>query len=401
VRGKVEDDPFDPAHERKPAGLAEKSRLADQYISHATDAWSKRRFDEARAQFEQAYNTDAKSIELCRDKWAYCIMSGVVDRLNSPNLGGQSLADLQQQVHGALALAPSLDKTGQWLLKTIEQRYQGQTTAAAIAGKDEPIFNVQHYGKNPQGYFVTETPRFRIYHNQPRELVDKVAQATERTTAAMARKWLGKDNVDWQGKCEVVLYGTVGDYSKATGVSTSSPGHAHIESDTTTGRVLNRSLHLRCDHPEMLTVTLPHETTHVVLAGSFDQHAPPRWADEGIASLSEPTEKIEKYRRAVQRMAAEGQLFSLSDLFNLQNYPERRKIDAFYAQSVTVVEYLAQLRGPTTLPEFVRDALRTSYESALQKHYSLSLNELQMRWQQRVLGEGGVAARNENEQVKR
>ena len=387
ARGKVEDDPFDPVHERPQAGLNEKSRLAQQIIAKANVAYEGRRFEEARNLYDQAYQADARSIDPCRDSWAYCMLNRVVDRLNSPNLGGQSLADLQQQVHGALALAPKLDKTGQWLLKEIDQRHKTQVAAAIATGKEEAYFNVQHYAKNPQGWFVAETPRFRIYHNQPRELVDKAAQIAERTALTMARKWLGKDQVDWSAKCEIVLHAASADYTKMTGVSSTAPGHAQIESDSTTGRVISRRLHLRCDHPEMLTVTLPHETTHVVLAGHCEPHAIPRWADEGIASLSEPAEKVEKYRRAAGRLAANGQLFSLRDLLNLNDYPERRRIDAFYVQSVMLVEYLATLRGPTTLPEFLKDALRTNYEAALQKHYSMDLNDLQTRWEQRYLSE--------------
>jgi len=126
----------------------------------------------------------------------------------------------------------------------------------------------------------------------------------------------------------------------------------------------------------------------VVLAGHFDQHAVPRWADEGIATLSEPPERLEKYRRALSQLARTGQLFTLRELLTLEQYPDRRRIDVFYAQSVSLVEFLTQQRDATTLTAFVRDGLRQGYEASLQKHYGWNLDELQMRWQQRVLGEG-------------
>ena len=52
------------------------------------------------------------------------------------------------------------------------------------------------------------------------------------------------------------------------------------------------------------------------------------------------------------------------------------------------LEFLAQQRDPMTLTAFVPDGLRQGYEASLQKHYGWNLDELQMRWQQQVLGEG-------------
>src|SRR5262249_58589309 len=86
-------------------------------------------------------------------------------------------------------------------------------------------------------------------------------------------------------------YPTCQDYSRATGAPTSSPGHSTCVLDG--GRVMGRQLDLHCeDSAEMLTAVLPHETTHVVLAGNFGDQTVPRWVDEGIAVLTEPREKV-------------------------------------------------------------------------------------------------------------
>ena len=77
----------------------------------------------------------------------------------------------------------------------------------------------------------------------------------------------------------------------------------------------------------------------------------------------------------------------------LDNYPEPRRIAAFYAQSVCLVEFMAELRGPQVFTTFVRDGLRSGYSDALRKHYAMDINELYQRWQQQ-LGQGNrVAAR--------
>ena len=70
----------------------------------------------------------------------------------------------------------------------------------------------------------------------------------------------------------------------------------------------------------------------------------------------------------------------------LSDYPEPRYISAFYAQSVSLVEYLSSLQGPQVFARFLRDGLRDGYEAALKKHYNVkTFDELQMRWSQEAL----------------
>src|SRR5207244_1536980 len=118
-------------------------------------------------------------------------------------------------------------------------------------------------------------------------------------------------DVAWESKCDLYLHPTAQDYSRATGVPTTSPGHSRIESETNGSRIIGRRMDLHCENPAMLTAILPHETTHVVLAGQFGPHQVPRWADEGIAVLSEPSEKIDQHRRNLARCYRDNQLLSV------------------------------------------------------------------------------------------
>jgi len=392
VRAKVlpGDDPFDLANQRRaPIVTATRSdsRIPQQLVTQAEDAFGRRKYGEARGLFEKAFDLDRSLTEKFRDKWAYCVMSDVVENLNRSD-ASHSLADLKRQVNEAMGAAPSLQPTGQWLLREIDQRSRTQISAAAPdPSVVDPSVNMTHFGKNPQGWMVTETSHFRIFHNQPRELVERVAQIAERTRVDMARKWFGTETGAWDPKCELVLHATAADYSKQTGVSATSPGHSRIESDPSSFRVISRRMDLRCDNPGMLEAVLPHETTHVVLAGQFGAFVVPRWADEGMAVLSEPSDKIEMHRRNLLKSVREQQAFPLKDLMQLQDYPAAGRIQGFYAQSVILVDFLVQQRGPTTCVEFIRDGLRGGYETALRKHYGWSFDELQQRWNQHITGE--------------
>jgi hypothetical protein len=180
-----------------------------------------------------------------------------------------------------------------------------------------------------------------------------------------------------------------------TGVSMASPGHSRIESDkTNAARVIARRMDMRMDTQGMMDGVLPHETTHVVLAGNFGPFPVPRWADEGIAVLTEPAAKIEQHRQNLLRAHQDGLLFGLKELMTMPDYPEPRRIGAFYAQSVILCEFLTSQKGPTVLTSFVRDGLREGYEAALQKHYGMNFAQLQQAWNQQVLGSQKIAAGN-------
>ncbi len=134
---------------------------------------------------------------------------------------------------------------------------------------------------------------------------------------------------------------------------------------------------------------LPHEVTHVVLAGRFPA-ALPRWADEGMAVLSEPRDRIERHLRNLPMHAEQRQLFHVGQLmmFN-KEYPDPQLIGPFYAQSVSLVEYLSQLRGPQVFAQFMADGMRGNYETALRKHYGVqSFQDLDAAWQRHAFGEG-------------
>lgn len=387
VRGKMgeeQEDPFGLGNQRSPASI-DAGQLATQLVSRANDEFSRRRYKEARLFYEQAFQADQQAADACRDSWAYCMLNDVVEALNRPGFGGKPLPQLQKDVHGAVAMAPKLSATGDWLLREINQRQQAQVSVPAAV--QNVAVRIQHYGRNPQGWQVADTPNFRIYHNQPRDLVERVAQTAERTRLEMSRKWFGNDGDDWQGKCELVLHATAAEYSKQTGVPATSPGHSRIESDRATHRVIGRRLDLHVDNPSMVEAVLPHETTHCIIAGQFGPFPVPRWVDEGMAVLSEPAVKVEQHRRNLVKAAGEGQLFGVKELLELDNYPQPQRVGAFYAQSVGLVDFITQQQGPAVFSAFVRDGLRSGWDAALRKHYNWSLTDLQQRWDAHVQGD--------------
>src|SRR5262249_30197631 len=199
----------------------------------------------------------------------------------------------------------------------------------------------------------------------------------------------------WTPKCELVLHQTGADYQKMTGVAATSPGHSRIESDPTGKRVVSRRMDLRIDHPGFLDAVLPHETTHVVLAGMFGGPTGPSRGrqEEGTPAQPGREEKTQRPRRNLQRSASTGELFALKELMEMSDYPSPRRIGAFYAESVAVCDFLARQKGPTVLTQFIRDGLVEGYDASLRRHYGVDFATLETQWRDFISASSPVASR--------
>lgn len=364
------DDPFAAQNSRP-------SSTAVAAVDRAEDAFRNGRYAVALRLYEEAAHADKESLKACRDRWAYCKLWSVKEGLNRPGADSTRSSDLEREVRQALSLAPGLNGVGEDLLRKIADR-KGATVS------------VRHTPRQGQ-WEVAETVNFRVFHNQGRELAERVARAAETTRSEMIRKWFDDDTGSWQPRCDVFVYATAQEYCQATGVPATSPGHSYLEQDG--GRVTVRKMHLHGDDANMLVGVLPHETTHVVLCGRFGSHQVPRWADEGIAVLAEPRDRVERHLQNLPQHKRDRQLFPVGQLMRLNDYPDPRYIGSFYAESVSLVEFLAQREGPRVFSRFLRDGLQGNYEEALRRHYHVeSFAELDRLWQQEALGATRAAA---------
>jgi tetratricopeptide (TPR) repeat protein len=400
ARGKIE-DPFDLVYQRPAAGGDDKQKLAQTplaqtqlaqtLLAQAHTEFAQRRFAQARLYFEQAAQMDPAAVAQSRDCWGYCKLKYVIDQLNQTSLDKSTLPELQREVNSAVSMAPALAEKGKLVLASIDERRRSPAaTGAGNNAAETPSdrnYTIQHHDGSGYGWQLAETTHFRIYHKQSRDYAEKVALVAERTRYEMYRKWFGNGGPDWMPKCDLYLHPTAQDYARDGHGSPSSPGHSKIDHDRETGRVAFRRMDMRCDNPNMLEAVLPHETTHVVLAGQFGPVFVPRWCDEGIAVLTEPTQEIEKHRRNLARCQRDGLLFTVKDLMTMKDYPHPRQIGAFYAQSVVLCDYLTKLRGPQTLTAFIRDAMREGYDASLRRHYGWDFATLETQWNQHVTAE--------------
>src|SRR5437588_2710755 len=148
----------------------------------------------------------------------------------------------------------------------------------------------------------------------------------------MQRKWFGKVGEDWSPRCDIYVYPNAEAYNKQA-----PEARPNTPANTTVARkgsaILSRRIDLHVDEMNLLSNILPHETTHAVLAGRFGPFDLPRWADEGIAVLSEPPESPARWVRIAPQFRQEGQTFSAQQLIQLRSESRGDWTEAYWIRS--------------------------------------------------------------------
>lgn len=393
-----------------------RSFVATDHLNRAESAFAAEQYCQAAVDYAQAFALAPNLINNeVLQRWAYCNLCCAVERLNQANtpsaLLDESIAQVQRSLNHAADNARLADECRR-VLGLLRQRKASaavgvsdaamptqatptQTTAAPAAtapAATAPTVAVPATATpaaaaaNNATAVSVETANFRVIAKN-RPFAEQLASQLEQTRAMLLLRWAGPTATsDWASKCEVRVHDSASAYAQATGQRADLPGHATIQSRG--GTVVKRQLDLRADDLNLLSSTVPHETTHLVLADLFGENALPRWADEGMAILAEPKAQIARYTRKLQTSRQSGELFGVAQLMQMQGWPDQARATPFFAQSVSLVEYLVELKGPREFVAYLNYAGRYGYEEALRRVYQIpSLAELQRRWERHAFGE--------------
>ena len=395
--------PPEPSYEAR-AKLDEETPAAGGFARVFADAeqlFAQEHYAEALSSYERAYELDPTRVQTGRERWGYCLLWTVYQRYNqmaeNAAVTEADLADLESDLSLATRLATSLkpivekDNVAaniaalrQWHQQARavaavpaastsgENRYIGSSLQSTPQPQSVPRqHRFQHLPGRSQSWSVLQSDNFFIYHRDPR-LAEEVAQLAEDARQRSFNQWFSDQPMPaWSPRCEIYLYPTAHEYSQTTGVPAQSPGHSKVLNDN--GRIRSRKVELRVDDPNMKYAILPHEITHVVLADGFAPFTVPRWADEGMAVLTEPRAKQEAHLANLARLRQTSGRYSCAQVMTMREYPPGHRMRDFYAHSVGISRFLVEKYGARRLTQFVRTALQTgSYELALQQVYGTS-----------------------------
>jgi hypothetical protein len=242
--------------------------------------------------------------------------------------------------------------------------------------KEASLIPVRHLGKNELGRQVAESAHFRVIHDQTKPVAERVARAAERLRPALHRKWFGDVSLEWDGKCVIYLHANHKSYVTKT-KQWNALGHARtlMMGD----QVSSRSIHLPWGLSNFFDEILPHELTHAVLAVRFRGRLP-RWANEGMAMLSESQSSIDDRRKSLEQYRKKDDLFGVDVLMKTEEEGQMNTLE-YYAQAMSLVQFFVAEQGHQAFSRFLGDSLLVGYEPALKKHYGIAnFAELERRW---------------------
>lgn len=185
----------------------------------------------------------------------------------------------------------------------------------------------------------------------------------------------------WDKRAKIFLFPDQSSFTARTGAPAWSKGYA--------GRDMymfqSRAIVTYQQEEGVLQGLLPHEISHLVLHDFIPSGNLPVWIDEGIAQLYEK----DKYAAAdgmMRAFVARGQHVSFDFLnqWDIRRETDQKKVEVFYAQSLSVIRFLRDQYGDEGFRRFCRnlrdgktvdEALRSAYPAAIR-----SLHDLEQRW---------------------
>jgi hypothetical protein len=200
--------------------------------------------------------------------------------------------------------------------------------------------------------------------------------------------WMGQaSQAQWRPRCEVVLHASRTSYQQAAGPGSGQTfGSSLIQFQH--GRVSLRRIDLLTRSDGQATA-LAHELGHVVLADRFGRQ-PPRWVDEGAATLADSWEKRRLHHRDCQYALSAGAAFPLKTLLTLKTCTSSDQVAAFYGQSLSLVQYLIDQGEPEQLLSMVELAFEKGYDHSLQETYGVTdVTDLERRWREFAMAPPG------------
>lgn len=207
-----------------------------------------------------------------------------------------------------------------------------------------------------------------------------VAKHCERICAQLRREVFASDDSQrWQPRCVVVLHHSRSNYLAAVGRGgTQTVGSSNVTFGS--GRVTGRRIDLLATDFERGLAALPHELVHVLFADAFPTTAPPKWAEEGFALLLDPPDKQSRHRRDLDDALQTNSTLPLHRLLSGTAYPAAAQRATFYAQSLSLVEYLTEHESPAEFIRFVKISHDRGHEFALRDVYGLDIRTLESGW---------------------
>lgn len=192
----------------------------------------------------------------------------------------------------------------------------------------------------------------------------------------------------WEERVKIFIFPDQQAFMQSTGQQSWSRGYANSHSLF----LRSRTIVTYRQNQDFIDGLLPHEISHLILKDFVGLDAAvPLWFQEGVAQLCEANKKINA--DLVMRALIKRNEYIPFDLFmgsDIRQESDNRKVAIFYAQSVSVVDFLIRTYGSSNFGLLCRGFKDTkSFEEAMVSAYGgvlRSVDDLESKWINRMKG---------------
>jgi hypothetical protein len=248
--------------------------------------------------------------------------------------------------------------------------------SSSMKGEEIPVIN--HISQRPlevekekdhkaDGSNHYQTTNFIVEAPTP-AIAKVIGEAAERHRKEIAQLWLEKELPKWEPPCPIR-------------VEIDTPkGKGGASTFNFSTKLVTRQMHLSGSLEAILLGCLPHEITHTVMADHFGKPIP-RWADEGIALMSEELDEQKRHLQMCREILNAGRGIPLRKLIPALDYPTDFLV--LYCEGFSLTKFLVENHkdGKKKLLQFIEMGMKDGWDQAVKEHYGWeSVDQMEQEW---------------------
>ena len=222
------------------------------------------------------------------------------------------------------------------------------------------VLSQARFGSGGEAWDIAKSQHFLVYYENraDEQVAQRLLEAAERYYRQITTR-LGftryGDFWTWENRAKIFLFTDQTSFTERTHQPAWSTGFSDRDSQVFQSRLIVTYK----QEKEFYDGLLPHEISHLILHDFIpDSRLLPIWFDEGVAQLSEP-KKSEQARRIMKGLVLKRAYvpFEYLAVWDVRQEADSQKVTVFYAQSLSIVEFLITRYGSESFGRLCR-ALR-------------------------------------------
>ncbi len=236
----------------------------------------------------------------------------------------------------------------------------------ALAAFTAPAGTVLAAELEPAPWKTVKADHFIVHYREDEAFARQIARKADADYSRIAEDLGYRRHSNfwmWDNRVKIFIYPTQEEFQKVPGTR---------EWALAISQYAKKEIHSFSGQPNLVDGVLPHEITHLIFRDFVGTSSEiPLWMDEGVAQWEEPARR-ELATRYVRALLKSGDALPLEEVLGmrLRTLGTGKRVDKFYVQSVSLVDFLITRYGGAKFTDFCRllrdgkplaDALRKTY----------------------------------------